>query len=60
MTIAHHRAVKQVCGYYLARYLREVIDWPKGGVRKMTKTDKDVNFITLYGYTNKTKKFLDR
>ena len=26
----------------------------------MTQTDKDVNFITLYGYANEAKRFLDR
>ena len=60
MTIAHYRAEEQVSGYHLACYLRELIDWPKGGARKMTHTDKDVNFNTLYGYADEAKCFLDR
>ena len=53
--IAHHRATKQVSCYHLARYLRQLIDWPKGGARKITQTDKDINFMTLYGYANEAK-----
>ena len=60
VTIAHHRAVEQVSGYHLARYLRELFDWPKGGARKMTQTDKDVDFMTLYCDANKAKRFLDK
>ena len=58
--IAHHRAVEQVSGYHLARYLRQLIDWPKGGARKITQTDNDVNFFTLYDYADKAKQFLDK
>ena len=52
VTIAHHSALKQIYGYNLAHHLRKLIDWPRVGVRKVTQTDKDVKFMTLYGYAN--------
>ena len=58
--IAHLRAAEQVSGYHLARYLRQLTDWPKGGARKITETNNDINFFTLYGYPNEAKQFLDK
>ena len=50
VNVTHHSALEQVNGYHLACYLRERIDWPKGSVRRVTQTNKDVNFMALYGY----------